>query len=89
MIGPLSQCSTCARLQTFTETGLDMPVCEAFPGGIPDAVWTGTYDHRKEVPGDHGIRWQPLDASTKFPDWALADKTDGVDNAPDNEAAAA
>lgn len=80
MLGPLSQCDTCARLRSWKSTGQPTASCEAFPGGIPDAVWTNTYDHRQEVAGDQGVRWESN--GQPFPDWALADQDDAPDTAP-------
>lgn len=33
--------------------------CNAFPSGIPDEIYFLGYDHRKEYPGDNGIRFEP------------------------------
>lgn len=58
--GPLvvTQCAYCARLSRVT----DMQVCQAFPGGIPDAILMNEADHRKPwpdpatgEPGDVGV----------------------------------
>lgn len=87
MLGPLSQCATCARMRSWLASGMATASCEAFPGGIPDAVWTGSYDHRQEVPGDHGLRWESN--GQPFPEWALADPDDGADAPDEDEYAAA
>lgn len=34
--------------------------CEAFPEGIPEAIWVGSYDHTKPFFGDGGIRYEPI-----------------------------
>ena len=33
------------------------PYCDAFPDGVPDAIFLGGFDHREEYPGDGGIRF--------------------------------
>lgn len=33
--------------------------CDAFPHGIPDEIYFLGFDHRKEYPGDNGIRFEP------------------------------
>lgn len=35
------------------------PTCEAFPGGIPDDIIRGGFDHRQEYPNDGGVRFTP------------------------------
>lgn len=37
--------------------------CDAFPkrDTIPLAIWLGEHDHRTPFPGDHGIRFAPVD----------------------------
>ena len=39
----------------------DLISCEAFPGGIPDEIWTGRNDHVSAYPGDGGILYEPAD----------------------------
>ena len=48
-------CIWCTRLR---ENGIDRE-CDAFPDGIPSAIWEGETDHRAPVPGDQGIRFEP------------------------------
>jgi hypothetical protein len=36
-------------------------VCDAFPDGIPDDIADGRFDHIFPHPGDHGIRFEPID----------------------------
>lgn len=85
MLGPLSQCATCARMRPWTDSGGPTATCEAFPGGIPDAVWTNTYDHRKEVAGDHGVRWESN--GQPFPEWAMPEAVDSTDDEDEYAAA--
>jgi hypothetical protein len=37
--------------------------CEAFPRGIPEAIWNGENDHRVPHPGDQGIRFEDIQLS--------------------------
>lgn len=54
--GPIPLCTSCAhRTHGIFEDG---PTCAAFPGGIPDAIFIGGFDHREPFPEDHGIRWR-------------------------------
>lgn len=39
----------------------DSRTCAAFLDGIPDVIWRAERDHRKPYPGDHGIRFEPID----------------------------
>jgi len=58
-IGPVSQCFVCKHYRSpfDHENGPDGPTCDAFPDKIPPVIITMEFDHRKEFPGDHGIRW--------------------------------
>lgn len=35
--------------------------CKPFPQGIPMEILTSEADHHKPYPGDHGIRFEPLE----------------------------
>lgn len=52
-----SLCMLCEHYDWSTE--IDGPVCAAFPGGIPDEIVVGRFDHRLEYPGDGGVRFTP------------------------------
>ncbi|HOW75414.1 MAG TPA: hypothetical protein PK959_05710 [Candidatus Competibacteraceae bacterium] len=47
-----ANCSMCIHYQADRR-------CQAFPEGIPQALWTGEHLHRDSYPGDGGIRYQP------------------------------
>jgi hypothetical protein len=32
--------------------------CEAFPAGIPDAIYVDGADHRQPMDGDGGVQWE-------------------------------
>lgn len=67
-----AQCATCTYLRSpfnrQTPEGVTRSWCEAFPSGIPEAVWENRADHRKPVEGDHGVRWTPRDDDAVFPE---------------------
>ena len=50
------QCIQCVHYR------LDLK-CDAFPDGIPEPIILGEHDHHEPYPGDHGIRWEPIDES--------------------------
>jgi hypothetical protein len=54
--GTIPICVACTRRRSFDE---EHPTvwCEAFPGGIPEEIFTGGFDHRKKFAGDHGVRF--------------------------------
>jgi hypothetical protein len=49
-----SQCVYCRHLTAGRK-------CAAFPDGIPDEIEYNWVDHREPYPGDHGIRFEPLE----------------------------
>jgi len=50
-------CEKCKFFDGF-KRGLKVPICDAFPDGIPKDICEGQNDHRKLVPGDHGIQFE-------------------------------
>ena len=56
------QCSIrkCKHLQGCkgTEEEGQVPVCTAFPDGIPDEISYGDNKHLSPYPGDHGIQYE-------------------------------
>lgn len=53
MLDMSKQCLNCANLSK------DGPMCRAFPGGIPNQIRLGEFDHRSHFPGDGGILFLP------------------------------
>jgi hypothetical protein len=52
----------CLDCRHFREVREDQPLtCDAFPDGIPDIVIKGGHEHRTPLPGDHGIRFEPIE----------------------------
>lgn len=49
------QCATCRHYRS----GTDLPTCDAFPEGIPAGVLDGRISHKRHIPGDRGIKWEP------------------------------
>lgn len=52
-----NQCGRCRHLFSA-----ELWTCAAFPAGIPAAILTNEFDHRKPYLGDGGIRYEPLPA---------------------------
>lgn len=61
MIGPAPTCvaGPQGRCRHLFPPDLDGPKCEAFPEGIPDAIYTEGEDHTKPFDGDSGIQYEP------------------------------
>jgi len=51
---------TCTLCQNLTDAANRQ--CVAFPGRIPFSIWVGQNEHRHPYPGDHGIRFEPIEA---------------------------
>lgn len=48
-------CSHCVHLDSTRE---NRRRCDAYPDGIPAAIWDGKNDHARPFPGDNGIRFE-------------------------------
>lgn len=46
----------CSRCRHLFNSGVR--TCEAFPRGIPIAIWDGHDGHRTAYPGDNGVRFE-------------------------------
>ena len=57
----ISQCVYCAHKHAGAAA------CNAFPGGIPDAILRNVADHRQPFPGDNGIRFSKRDDLPAMP----------------------
>ena len=66
MIAPQSQCTACTHLDRQAE---QQQLCDAFPSGIPDEIWTNEIAHTQSYPGDKGIHLEliPLDVLGQQP----------------------
>jgi hypothetical protein len=73
---PAMQCMRCKHNtwklvprpgQSPMEEADPLHTCDAFPGGIPDAITINQSDHRRPFPGDNGIRWEPDESGVKHP----------------------
>ena len=54
------QCVNCIQFEGSYEGKSN---CKAFPeggSGIPEEIFSGKHDHRKEFKGDNGIRYEPV-----------------------------
>ena len=52
-------CQRCA--QSAGDLSADLiPICKAFPAGIPLPIWRGKFNHTTPYPGDHGILFAPV-----------------------------
>lgn len=74
-VGPKSQCGACARFHQLTgeawwSANPPPPTCDAFPTGIPEAVFGNELDHREPIEGDHGIQFEAKPGD-EFPEYAL------------------
>jgi hypothetical protein len=59
----LSQCSGCKHSMKAGRraTGELYGRCAAFPDGIPEEILWNEVRHTKPYPGDHGIRYEPIE----------------------------
>lgn len=48
----------CAFCVHYNPTRDNFRCCEAYPDGIPAAIFEGRNDHTRSFPGDHGIRFE-------------------------------
>lgn len=44
------------------------PVCEAYPGGIPEVILNGQVDHKTPYPGDRGLTYLPVKPKSAEPE---------------------
>jgi hypothetical protein len=51
----IPQCLSCRHYTTDPRE----ITCTAFPSGIPVQIWNNLFDHRRDWPGDNGIKYEP------------------------------
>jgi len=56
---PLPQCLNCKYLRRLRRRDPTF-TCDAFPDGIPDAIFLEQVDHTKPYSGDHGIHFKQV-----------------------------
>lgn len=53
-------CFGCVHLDLAASDEKSVPVCKAYPNGIPDAIFLAENDHQKPFAGDNNIVYQEL-----------------------------
>ena len=56
-------CNFCKHFSFEASIDRGLPVCGAFPDGIPVEIWKGDNKHTESYPGDHGIQFEQLYAA--------------------------
>jgi len=69
----IGMCWACKRLDDSAAVVDGIPVsrCEAFPDGIPLEIFVNGFDHRREFPGDNGLRFVPISDSAEVEAMAM------------------
>jgi len=52
---PAPICMRCVHLEKEPTGPLR---CDAYPDGVPEAIWQSVADHTKPYKGDHGIQFE-------------------------------
>ena len=53
---PVCNLCKCFSIRHSIDSGI--PVCIAFPEGIPEEIWRGANNHTKPYTGDHNIQFE-------------------------------
>lgn len=56
-------CMQCKHRQPKEERDGKLPVCAAFPTGIPFEIVVGELSHDHPIEGDHGIQYEPKEST--------------------------
>lgn len=51
----MAQSDQCVRCEHYR---MEDDSCKAFPGGIPQEILLGDFDHTRAYPGDNGVRFR-------------------------------
>jgi len=54
-----ASCNYCQHLDWSSWDQVPMR-CAAFPAGIPAAILQGQHDHKRNYPGDHGMKFEHI-----------------------------
>ena len=60
----ISQCMVCRH---FRQESGETLTCDAYRERIPDPIFFNEKDHRRPLPGDHGIQWDALEPPLPHP----------------------
>jgi hypothetical protein len=66
----------CMNCVHFDRNNREIDRCTAFPDGIPEEITEQKFDHRMAYPGDHDIRFEPIEPKDVPPYPLIVDEDD-------------